>query len=123
MSLPIKRAVALIMLSLCPSALFANDWITAKLTTKPERILKSRHAFYDVERCVVYSSVRGWVYRTPDRPKETLWIDAGRGSSRHILWRLYEPSVGIVQLDVLEGNDNLNDDTRSCFESGEIKPE
>ncbi len=117
MNLAKARLLAVTALALIQSGrAFANDWITPKLKDKPERIFVSKRPFYDVERCVVFSSVRGWVYRTPDRPHETLWIDAGHGSSRHILWQLVDMHDGSVRLNVFEGTDNLNDDTKACFE-------
>lgn len=107
--------MALLMaLTSTPSS--ADDWITLKLKGQPERTFASKRSFYEVERCIVYSAVRGWVYRTPDRPKETLWIDAGRGSSQHILWQLIESDNSVV-LNVFEGVGNLNNDTKACFES------
>jgi hypothetical protein len=103
-----------LMMALTSTAASADDWITPKLAGQPERTFVSKQPFYEVERCIVYSAVRGWVYRTPDRPKETLWIDAGRGSSQHILWQLVERD-GSVVLNVFEGVSNLNDDTKACF--------
>lgn len=105
-----------LIFTLYPTAASGDDWITPKLASQPERTFSSKRPFYDVERCIVYSAVRGWVYRTPDRPKETLWIDAGRGSSQHILWQLVERD-NLVVLNVFEGVDNLNDDTKSCFDN------
>lgn len=99
-----------------PCVATANDWITPKLKEQPERVFVASRPFYEVERCIVYSAVRGWVYRTPDRSGETLWIDAGHGSSRHILWQLRDMNDGTVRLNVFEGTDNLNDDTKACFD-------
>lgn len=105
------------MIAAVPQIANADDWITPKLSAQPERVFEARRPFYEVERCVVYSSVRGWVYRTPDRPKETLWIDAGNGTSRHILWQLIDLNDGVVRLNVFEGVGNLNDDTKKCFDT------
>jgi hypothetical protein len=105
-----------VVLGLSAAPAFASDWIATRLKGSPERVYVSSRSLYDVERCVVFSGVRGWVYRMPDRPDETLLIAASGNFPRPLLWQLLRLPNGTVRFSVFQGEDNVNKDTEACFD-------
>jgi hypothetical protein len=111
-----KRRIMSAML-LCLFAAPANAANLGKSMAEPPKLsATSQKGFYDIERCIVladYSDAPN-VYRTPDRPKESLIFYSTGGIGSPPVIKL-EAEAASVKVTVWQGGGKLRQMVEGCL--------